>query len=142
MEGDSSALTISLGQPAGANGAVYELTVSDPDLLTLSGDGIEVLDAACGRYRVSVAAGASSLALQANALANDGNNIVNAVTLKVNEVIYQASGQSDTGRQLSQVDLIIDDAHYDPAHAVHDYEPVVNAMEGGRNMTGGDPGGV
>ncbi|MEJ2694908.1 MAG: hypothetical protein P8166_18300, partial [Candidatus Thiodiazotropha sp.] len=75
---------------------------------TLSGNGVEVLDAANGRYRVSVTAGASTLALQANALANDGNNIVNAVTLKVNEVIYQANGQSDSGRLLTQVDCVID----------------------------------
>ncbi len=142
MEGDSSALTISLGQPAGENGATYELQVSNPDYLTLSGAGVELLDAASGRYRVSVVAGASTLTLQAHALADDGNNIVNAVSLSVNEVIYTQNGQSEPGRLLTQVDLIIDDAHYDPAHAVHDYEPVVNAMEGGRNMTGGDPGGV
>ncbi|MEJ2406667.1 MAG: calcium-binding protein [Candidatus Thiodiazotropha sp.] len=70
---------------------------------------------------MSVTAGASTLALQANALANDGNNIVNAVTLKVNEVIYQANGQSDSGRLLTQVDLIIDDSYYDPGTWIHDY---------------------
>ncbi|MEJ2407664.1 MAG: calcium-binding protein [Candidatus Thiodiazotropha sp.] len=70
LEGDSSAVTLSLGQAAGENGAVYELVVSEPDFLTLSGNGVEVLDAASGRYRVSVAAGASTLAVQANALAD------------------------------------------------------------------------
>jgi hypothetical protein len=141
-EGQSSSLTIDLSQTAGANGAVYELSVSEPDYLTLSGQGVVVLDAAIGRYRVSAAADASTLTLQANALANDGNNIVDAVSLSIHEVIFTDTDISEPGRLLDQVDLIIDDTHYDPAHAQHDYTPAENAVEGGLNIVGGDPEGV
>jgi Ca2+-binding RTX toxin-like protein len=121
MEGNTSTITLNLDQSAGDNGAVYELVVSDPDLLTLSGDGVEVLDAPSGRYRVSVAADASTLTLQANALANDGNNIVNAVTVSVLGVSGTQETDGAPGRILDTVNLIIDDSHYDPSRAQHLY---------------------
>jgi hypothetical protein len=120
-EGEASTLTLTLDQAVGENGEVYALRVSDPDFLTLSGEGVVLLDADAGKYQVSVAAGATALSVQANAVASDGNNIVNAVTLSVLGVTDAQEADGAPGRILDTLNLVIDDTHYDPSGAQHHY---------------------
>jgi Ca2+-binding RTX toxin-like protein len=120
IEGETSPLTLNLGQAAGENGAVYELTISNPNVLTLSGAGVEVIDAASGRYRVNLAANATSMTLQATATPGDGNNIVDAITVSVTSPSITQNGVVEPGRLHNVFNVVIDDSYYSDTTAAQD----------------------
>ncbi|WP_459873301.1 putative Ig domain-containing protein, partial [Endothiovibrio diazotrophicus] len=70
-EGERATLTVQLDRPADENGQAVILTVSDTDLLRLSGDAITHVDSDSGRYRLIVPAGADSVEITVDALTDD-----------------------------------------------------------------------
>jgi hypothetical protein len=99
---------------AGEREAVYRLIVDQPHLLTLSGEGVIALNPSEGIYQITVAPGTNTKPITANATAGDGNNIVDAVRISIEGVIYGEDGILSDERVLQVVNLNVDDSYYDP----------------------------
>jgi hypothetical protein len=111
-EGESQAITLSLDRTVGAQAEVYRLVVDQPGLMTLSGEGVVVLDASVGVYQITVAPGTSAATFKVNAAVEDGNRIVDSVRISVEGVLYGEDGLLASERVLQVINLNIDDSYY------------------------------
>ncbi|MCU7854039.1 MAG: DUF2974 domain-containing protein, partial [Candidatus Thiodiazotropha sp. (ex Monitilora ramsayi)] len=120
-EGGQATMTLSLNREAGSKGEIYLLTVYDPDLITLSGDGVFVRDATTGQYLVSIEPESTSRNIQVNANGNDGNNTFDSAMISVAGTPYTELGDMFSDQVFDTAYIDIDDTHYDSSQALHQY---------------------
>jgi hypothetical protein len=81
-EGGDGTLTLTLEETTDSTGQAYVVTVYDPDLITLSGDGVYLRDAAAGEYLVIVKPDTNQTTIQVHA-EMDLNNYDDDVLLQI-----------------------------------------------------------